>query len=289
VEPLPLDIPVDGGTLRALKFRAGQRIAVAAHGITGSAMSYPAVARRLPEGWSLVALDLRGRGGSAHLPGPYGIDRHAGDMCRVSEYLGAGAVTAVGHSMGAYVALRAVAREPGLWDRLVLVDGGIPLPVPDGADLDAVLAATVGSALDRLRLEFPSERAYLDFFRALPALGRYWTEDLDAYVRYDLTGADGALRSRTVADAVRVDGREVLTLPYAADLAALTVPTLLLHAARGMFDQTPGLLPESLVAPWRSAGLRTELVPDVNHYTILFGDHGAATVAARIADPDTWS
>jgi lipase len=288
VEPVPLDVPVDGGTLRALRFGTGERVAVAAHGITASAMSYPAVARRLPPEWSLVALDLRGRGGSAGLPGPYGIDRHADDMCRVAEYLGAGAVTAVGHSMGAYVALRAVARRPELWDRLVLIDGGIPLPVPEGADLDAVVAATVGSALDRLGLEFPSEQAYLDFFRAFPALGPYWTEDVAAYVRYDLTGEAGALRSRTNPEAVRADGRDVLTLPYAADLAALAVPALLLYAARGMVDQTPGLLPEPLVAPWRSATLRTELVPDVNHYTILLTERGATTVAARIAEPQTW-
>ncbi len=60
-----LDLPVSDGTLRALRFGDGPRTIVAAHGITASGMSYRTVARYLPPEWCLVAVDLRGRGGSA--------------------------------------------------------------------------------------------------------------------------------------------------------------------------------------------------------------------------------
>src|SRR5205814_106953 len=76
----PVDVPVEGGTLRVLRFGTGPRLAVAVHGISASGMSFGAVARHLPDGWSLAAPDLRGRGGSAGLPGPYGMDRHAEDF-----------------------------------------------------------------------------------------------------------------------------------------------------------------------------------------------------------------
>lgn len=293
----PIDVPVDGGPLRVLRFGTGPRIAVAAHGITASAMSFGAVARQLPEDWSLVAVDLRGRGASAGLPGPYGIDRHAADLSRVAEHLiaehpGVGSVALAGQSLGAYVALRAAARRPELFDRLVLIDGGLPLPVPPGADLDHVLDVSIGPALARLRMTFPTEQAYLDFFRAHPALSAAWNDDVEAYVRYDLTGPPGALRSRVNEEAVRADGRELLAEAdsFGTDLAGLTMPTLLLTAPRGMFGEPPGMQPEPLVGYWRQQAprLRHELVEDTNHYTILFADRAAATLARRITDVDTW-
>ena len=86
--PHVLDIPVAGGRLRALRWGAGENVIVAAHGITSSAMAWQAVGRNLPDGWSLVAPDLRGRGGSSHLPGPYGLGRHAEDVLATIRYLG---------------------------------------------------------------------------------------------------------------------------------------------------------------------------------------------------------
>ena len=56
-----------------------------------------------------------------------------------------------GHSMGAYIALLTRDANPQLVRRLVLVDGGVPLPVPEGIDLEAVL----GPALARLRIFWP--------------------------------------------------------------------------------------------------------------------------------------
>ena len=128
-----LDIPVGGGNLRVLVWGTGNRVAVAVHGITGSAMSWQAVARQMPAGWTLAAPDLRGRGHSAHLPGPYGLERHAADVTAVLRHFGGRPVLA-GHSMGAYVALLARDANPKLARRLVLVDGGLPRPWPDGVE-----------------------------------------------------------------------------------------------------------------------------------------------------------
>jgi len=61
---------------------------------------------------------------------------------------GSGEVVLAGHSMGAYVALLAVDARPDLFTRLVLVDGGVPLPLQEGMDPDEVLAASLGPALD---------------------------------------------------------------------------------------------------------------------------------------------
>jgi len=267
-----------------LLWGTGKRVAVAVHGITASGMSWQAVARHMPPDWTLAAPDLRGRGHSRDLPGPFGLDRHARDVVAVLRHFGGRPVLA-GHSMGAYVALLARDAHPELVRRLVLVDGGLPLPVPDGTDLDAVVDATMGPAIARLGQTFPSTEAYLDFWRAHPALAGHWTADVEAYVRYDLIGEPGQLRSRCTEDAVRADGREVLAeKPLAEALQRLTRPTPLLTAPAGMFGAPPPLLPPEVVTAWteRVPPLRPQVVPGVNHYTILFDKEGAAAVSQAI-------
>lgn len=279
-----LNVAVDGGDLRVLQWGTGKRVAVAVHGITASAMSWQAVARHMPPDWTLAAPDLRGRGHSRDLPGPFGLDRHASDVVAVLRHFGGKPVLA-GHSMGAYVALLARDAHPELVRRLVLVDGGLPLPVPDGTDLDAVIDATLGPAIARLGQDFPSTEAYLDFWREHPALAAHWTPDVEAYIRYDLIGEPGQLRSRAVAEAVRTDGREVLAeKPFADALGRLTRPTPLLTAPAGLFGEPPPLIPAEAVTTWtgRVPALRPQVVPGVNHYTIMFDKEGAAAVSQAI-------
>lgn len=279
-----LNVPVDGGDLRVLLWGNGKRVAVAVHGITASAMSWQAVARHMPPDWTLAAPDLRGRGHSRELPGPFGLDGHARDVTAVLRHLGGRPVLA-GHSMGAFVALLARDAHPELVRRLVLVDGGLPLPVPDGADTDALLDATLGPAMARLGQTFHDTKAYLDFWRAHPALADHWTPDVEAYIRYDLVGEPGHLRSSCVEEAIRADGREILAeKPFADALGRLTKPTPLLTAPAGLSGQPPGLLPPELVAVWqeRVPALRPQTVPDTNHYTIMFEREAAAVVSQAI-------
>lgn len=279
-----LDVPVDGGELRVIQWGTGRRVAVAVHGITASAMSWQAVARQMPPGWTLAAPDLRGRGSSAHLPGPYGLERHAADVTAVLRHFG-GRPVLVGHSMGAYVALLTHDAHPSLSRRLVLVDGGLPLPVPDGVDPEVALEAAIGPAIARLRLTFSSTDAYLDFWRAHPALAGHWSRDVEAYARYDLTGEAPSMRSRVAEAAVSPDSRDVMAdKPFADALGRLTQPTPLLTAPTGFLGEPPAFLPPELVESWveRVPCLRPHRVPDVNHYTILFDKRAAATVARAI-------
>jgi pimeloyl-ACP methyl ester carboxylesterase len=285
-DPRIRDIPVDGGSLRALAWGDGDRVVLALHGITSSAMSWRAAGDRIPDGWTLIAPDLRGRGHSAGLPGPYGLDTHITDITTIIKHLGGHVDVLAGHSMGACVALLSHAQHPELASRLVLIDGGLALPVPDGADLDQLLDATLGPAITRLSQVFADEDAYVKFWQAHPALTE-WTPDLEEYVRYDLRPADGGgFRSRADQTAVRADGRDLLTA-YAqlADAAsALRDPTPLLRAPAGMFGAPPGLLPDPLVQAWQERAPRLEprTIPGVNHYTIMFAPAAVTEVVGTL-------
>jgi pimeloyl-ACP methyl ester carboxylesterase len=271
-------------------FGDGPRVAIALHGISASAMAWPVVARALPADWTLLAPDLRGRGASAGLPGPYGLDRHVDDVCALAR-TGGGGILLAGHSMVAYVALLAAAAHPELFTRLVLVDGGLSAPLPPDADPDAVLQATLGPAIARLGRTFATDEEYLEVFRAHPAFTE-WNPDMEAYLRYDLEGEPGTLRSRVVGAAVRQDGREILTrvADFAAAWDTLSLPTLLLMAAKGIFGQPPGLLAADAVADARRSrpDIPVETIADANHYTLLLDPPYAATAARRIADPTSW-
>jgi lipase len=280
------DVDVPGGTLRVVSFGTGSRPVLAVHGITANAMCWQAVARALPDDWTLYAFDLRGRGHSTALPGPFGFDAHAADLSRAVAALGLERPVLIGHSLGAYVALLAADAQPASFGPLVLVDGGLPMPVPANADADALLVATLGPALQRLSETYPTPEAYVEFWRGHPALTD-WTSDVEDYVRYDLAGSPGALRSRANPEAVRADGRELLTAGdrISAALRRRSSPVPLVRAPAGMFGQPPGLLPDALVDYWQSqlAELRVRTLPGTNHYSILFAPHAAAEIAQLIS------
>ncbi|MGI9615497.1 MAG: alpha/beta fold hydrolase, partial [Acidimicrobiales bacterium] len=128
-----LEIPVEGGMLACGRWGLGERIVVASHGITANHLSWQRVGELVDAksdgGMSLLAVDHRGRAGSALLPGPFGLAAHADDIAAVLAVLGQRAGIVVGHSMGAFVATTTAERHPSMVERLVLVDGGLPLPI----------------------------------------------------------------------------------------------------------------------------------------------------------------
>jgi pimeloyl-ACP methyl ester carboxylesterase len=287
-----LDVPVAGGMLRVgvAGPTGGAPVVLAVHGITGSHRSFSAVARHLGQSVTFLAPDLRGRGGSAGLPGPYGFARHVEDLVAVLDHVGVADATLAGHSMGAYIATRFAAAHPGLVAAAVLIDGGLHQHIPADADPEELLATTLGPALDRLDMTFPSQEAYRDFWRAHPAFSRgRWNPDVEAYIDYDLGEPDpasGKLRPRVVKEAVREDGRDVLD-SEAVRLAALSLscPTVVLRAPWGLLDDAKPFLPDEVVAETaeKLPNLVHVLVPETNHYLLVFGDREAAVVADRIA------
>src|SRR5215471_8358434 len=95
------DVPVDGGNLR-VGFRpgkAGAPVVVLVHGITANHLSWSMVADQLGEDATLLAPDLRGRAGSASLPGPFGMANHAIDLLAVLESIGAVLTALLGPTM----------------------------------------------------------------------------------------------------------------------------------------------------------------------------------------------
>ncbi|MGH3867544.1 MAG: alpha/beta fold hydrolase [Pseudonocardiaceae bacterium] len=288
-----LAVPVAGGSLTVAVAGPGEPGAAAlvlgVHGITGSHRSLAVLARHLAaRNITFLAPDLRGRGASAGLRGPYGLDTHVADLVAVLGYWGAERAVLAGHSMGAYIVARLAAAHSGHSAGVVLVDGGLPPSVPPNTDPDpdVVLEAVLGPAFARLRMTFASPEDYRDFWRRHPAFANRWNSDMEGWVDYDLDGLPGALRSTVVEAAVRADGHDLLDGAAAWEaVAAVPEPVVLIRAPRGLADEPNPLLSEAVVdeAKRTVPGMRDVLVADTNHYLIVLGDREAAVVAAEIA------
>jgi hypothetical protein len=84
-------------------------------------------------------------------------------------------------------------------------------------------------------------------------------------------------------EAVRADSEDTLVAGLIADaLGRVSCPVDMLRAERGMLNEPGGLFPDAVVAEWLSVVNDLGVVPDTNHYTILFAEHGAAAVADAI-------
>lgn len=277
----PVRVAVAGGELVGTHWHEGSpgTPVVAIHGITANHRSFSGLAARLAA--PVLALDLRGRGASRDLPGPYGLVQHARDLADALDALGIPRAIVVGHSMGGFVAGRLAEARPDLVAALVLVDGGLPLrpAAPDASPADIL-----GPALERLVRTFPSRDAYRDFWRGHPAFGPYWGPQVEEYVDYDLREIDGALRPSALPDAVvanlvELDGRD----GYAEALPGIEAPIRFLRSPRDLLDASPGLYDEEWLATWTARLPRLDVtdVEGTNHYTILLGE-GVGAVADAV-------
>lgn len=287
VAPRLRTVGVDGGPMTVGEWGPEDGAPVlAVHGITASLAGWPLLAAALPEA-RLVAPDLRGRGRSNVLPGPYGLDRHAADLVQLLDALGLDRVVVVGHSMGAFVGVRLAGLAPDRVAALVLVDGGIalpPMPAPaPGARPEDVL----GPAAQRLTMTFADRAAYHAFWQAHPAFAGAWGPAVEAYVDHDLEGQEPHLTPSTRVEALATDIQQLAGGPaHDAGLAALRedgTPVTFLRAPRGLMDEPDGLYPPDAAAGLaaRVPQLRAVEVDDVNHYTVLLGERGAGAVAAE--------
>jgi pimeloyl-ACP methyl ester carboxylesterase len=284
-----IEFPVNGGTLAAVRIgRPDAPGVLAVHGITGNNRAWIPTGRALGDRASLIAVDLRGRAASRALPPPYGTSAYVADLVAVIEQAGIAPALAVGHSLGAYVVSRLAVEHPDLVRRVVLVDGGLTIPGTEHVDPQAFITGFLGPALARLEMEFPSRDAYHAWWHAHPAFAGDGdatdvdASDLEAYADHDLIGSEPALRSSVIAEAIRVDAGELLTIGSWA--RQLTQPTTLLCAPLGLLGEPNPMQPLALCDAWAAErpGRTVALIEGTNHDSITLGARGAGATAAAI-------
>ena len=281
------DFPVRGGNMRAGRWGdAADPVVIGLHGVTANHLNFALVGPELEGRAQVVAPDVRGRGRSSELPGPYGVTEYAEDVVTLADHLGLERVRLAGHSMGGYIAATVAALHPERVESVLLIDGGLTLPTPPDFDADAFIEALLGPSIARLSMTFESPEAYTDFWRVHPGLKDYWGPHIEDYIAYDLVQDGDTYRSCVSADAVKEYNYDLLKSDRKTDFTRLQCPAWMVRAERGIFDDVPPLFPDALADQLIPGTNITDLgiIPDTNHWTITFGQKGAATVADVIEE-----
>jgi len=110
------------------------------HGLFGWKRNWAAIAKTLSHSHRVFTLDLRNHGDSPHAP-EMSYDAMAEDVARFIRAHDLGAVPVVGHSMGGKASMVLALNEPGLVDRLLVLDIA---PLPYDRDYDDYIGALRG-------------------------------------------------------------------------------------------------------------------------------------------------
>lgn len=276
-------VPVAGGQLAVFRYgdSAGAPVLLI-HGVTSSNRAFQIFADELiARGKAPYAVDLRGRGDSNSLPGPFGMAQHAKDMVAVIDYFKWDKPEVIGHSMGGFVLAALVGLYPERVGSVVFADGGIPLPLPPGMTVEQVMPFILGPALERLSMTFESRESYRDYWRHHPALERGWSPVMDEYVDYDLRNG----KPSTNPLAVEEDSRDLFGDDLVArSMRGLKSETLLIRAPRGLQNEEGGLYPLAVMEQVLKEYPKLKLfnLHDVNHYEMFLTEDGCRQVAEAI-------
>lgn len=263
----------------------GSETAVLIHGLSGNSRWWSAVIEHLPTSMGVIALDVRGRAGSADAPPPYDLTTIAQDITRVLDHLDIPRAVVAGYSMGGWVAALFGVNHPERAQRIILVDGGLPMPLDPEAEPDEVIDAMVGPSLRRLNMDFASEEDFFDHWKDHPAFAANWVDSMRVALGHELRSGGGGFRVRASGPAIEVGAREITVGDEANRAAArLEVPTHVIVVERGTLDQPGGMIPRTVAdgLAESKSNVTMEYLHGLNHYTLVLG-RGAASVASAIA------
>jgi pimeloyl-ACP methyl ester carboxylesterase len=240
------------------------------HGLTANAFSFQAFADALAPTHCVFAYDLRGHGDSDKPEEDYNIPAHAQDLAEMIDELGVERPIILGHSFGAMIAVYFAAHYPDKLSKLVLLDGGAPIPGQTLEELPEWLLASI----NRVGTATPSYRQYIEDLQAIPFLGSHWNEYIELSLRNDIRPEhDGSIVAKAYREGIIEEGQHIHEIRLDQLWARITVPTLLLRAGQGLFSATDQMLSEDAAQAMQEHIPDCQYInfPELNHYTLIFG------------------
>jgi pimeloyl-ACP methyl ester carboxylesterase len=277
--PVERRFRVPGLTLAAEVWGApAERPVLASHGWLDNAGSFELLAPKLT-GCEIVALDLAGHGlsDSRSADSAYNIWQDVGDLLAVADELGWQRPTLLGHSRGGAISMLFAATFPERVDKLVLLEGGLPITAEESEAPEGLAQALRESRalLGKTGRVF-AERATAIAERA-SGFSKVTPAAAEVLARRSLRHVDGGYRWH--ADQRLKAQSELRLTPGQARAFArrVTAPVLLLFAAESPFADRP-LYREM---PQLFADIEVVRVPGRHH---LHLEGAEAEIAERILE-----
>ncbi|HSD61767.1 MAG TPA: alpha/beta hydrolase [Burkholderiales bacterium] len=204
----------------------------------------------------VIACDLRGHGQTPGRPQECSIEHYGGDVAALIMNLELEKTILVGHSMGCRVVLEAARLVPKRVSAVVLIDGSRnAFSDPDSAEkaardtLEKLGYAAFAEALFRQMFFKPSAEADAIVARALKSSAEFGPELWPRVTRWDAGQMDAAF-------------------------AAIKAPVLAIQSTTRNAQLQRAPLKPGDTSPWldflkKFPNVRTEIVPDTGHFTML--------------------
>jgi pimeloyl-ACP methyl ester carboxylesterase len=263
------DLDLTSGLVHAQRFgEPDAPLVIAVHGLSANMHGFDYLAPLLiaDGGRQLVAVDLRGRGGSeSTVPGTYGLMSHARDIFEAATVLGHDRFDWVGWSLGALIGIAASRLDPGRIRRLGMIDHA-------GRSDESAVAAVV-SGLDRLDLDVPTAEDYVAQVEAASKI-RPFTDFWRRFYAYEFR--------RTSKAACLEDSLDVSGQNWPRSWRHLTMPVGLVRCRRPL---NGGLVVPDDVAADIASAVPTITVTDVDvdHFTVMTHTPAAEALRALLA------
>ena len=263
------DLDLTSGRVHAQRFGdADAPLVLAVHGLSANMHGFDFLAPILVAdgGRQVVAVDLRGRGGSqSTAPGTYGLESHARDMFEVATLLGHDGFDWVGWSLGALIGIVAAKLEPQRIRRLGLIDHA-------GRSDDGAVAAVL-AGLNRLDLDLAADDEYVTRVEAISPI-RPFTDFWRRFYAYEFR--------RTSKAACLEDGRDAAGQDWPQAWRHLTMPVALVRCVQPL---NGGLVVPDDVAADIASTVPTLTVTDVgaDHFTVMTHEPAAEALRALVA------
>jgi pimeloyl-ACP methyl ester carboxylesterase len=197
-------LQLNDATLRTVSFGPGPKTVLALNGWSASWEAWEPTFRELSTGWRCMSYDTRGTGSSTAAPASITLDALVDDVFRVLDANEVEPCVLAGESLGGFVAMHAVLRDPSRFDALVLI------ATPPSVRPEAVGALAAGA-----RHDYPATvRSF-----ARHCLTEPGSEHLYAWGERLFLDADPEVAARLFECCY---DRE-------PDLAAIQVPTIVVH------------------------------------------------------------
>ena len=263
--------------LHYLEYEGDGPTLILMHGLTANAHAFDGLmAAGLNKKYTIIAVDLRGRGLSDFPANGYTMKEHAADIIGLLDALKLDKVILGGHSFGALLTLYIAAHFAERVDKMILIDAA--------AKLHPKVKEMLVPTLSRLGQTFSSFEAYISKVKQAPYITE-WHEEMLSYYKADVkTNEDGTVTPRPKMDNMtEAVLKGSLGEPWEQLIANNDKPTILINAC-GVYTLEAPLLPEEL------ARETVEMMKDCkyiqvegNHQTMLYGQ-GAEQIVEAISN-----
>ena len=224
VKPTDVMVTCNGMNFHYLDWgNEGAPVMLLLHGLRGHSHAWNDVSARFCGDYRILALDQRGRGETDWAPrGDYSTNAFVADIEEFCYTVGIEKFTLVGHSMGGRNSMAFAGRNPGMLEKLVIVD--------IGPDIDPAGSSRITRELVDVPQEFDSFDAQFDYmnkqnrFASEPVLRRRLK-----YASRELPNGKIGWRYDPEIRAQRRDGTGATPPDLWEPLSKITCPTLIVR------------------------------------------------------------